>query len=83
MEVWDELFNKAVEVEDSVDFSTMTRGTGRQHYRVNVPVKSELEASSVLTVDHLIQELTRRLESNKERHSTKCLLQSKLNGINQ
>ena len=73
-EAWDELFEKAVKVADTVEeVPTMPRGAGRQRHRVNVPAETPSQywkrAMFLPFLDHLIQELTRRLVSNEERFS--------------
>ncbi|VDI06908.1 Hypothetical predicted protein [Mytilus galloprovincialis] len=88
IEAWDELFEKAVQVADTVEeVPTMPRSAGRQRHRVNVPAETPSQywkrAMFLPFLDHLIQELTRRLVSNEDRFSAQYLIPTKLNGINQ
>ncbi|CAC5399410.1 unnamed protein product [Mytilus coruscus] len=88
IEAWDELFEKAVQVADTVEeVLIMPRAAGRQRHRVNVPAETPSQywkcAMFLPFLDHLIQELTRRLVSNEDRFSAQYLIPTKLNGINQ
>ncbi|CAG2189409.1 unnamed protein product [Mytilus edulis] len=88
IEAWDELFQKAVQVADTVEeVPVMPRAAGRQCHRVNVPAETPSQywkrAMFLQFLDHLIQELTRRLVSNEDRVSAQYLIPTKLDGINQ
>ncbi|CAG2239243.1 unnamed protein product [Mytilus edulis] len=88
IEAWDELFQKAVQVADTVEeVPAMPRAAGRQRHRVNVPAETPSQywkrAMFLPFLDHLIQELTRRLVSNEDRFSAQYLIPTKLDGINQ
>ncbi|VDI79241.1 Hypothetical predicted protein [Mytilus galloprovincialis] len=88
IEAWDELFEKAVQVADTVEeVPTMPRAAGRQRHRVNVPAETPSQywkrAMFLPFLDHLIQELTGRLVPNEDGFSAQYLIPTKLNGINQ
>ncbi|VDI83267.1 Hypothetical predicted protein [Mytilus galloprovincialis] len=80
---WDQLYNSAVTLADSVDVvPSMPRGATRQQHRVNVPAAGPKDywkrALFIPFIDHLLQELRDRLIKNEDRFVVQYLILSKL-----
>ncbi|XP_076076084.1 52 kDa repressor of the inhibitor of the protein kinase-like [Mytilus galloprovincialis] len=80
---WDQLYNSAVTLADSVDVvPSMPRGATRQQHRVNVPAAGPKDywkrVLFIPFIDHLLQELRDRLIKNEDRFVVQYLIPSKL-----